>query len=458
MPLETTDGVELSLAACRQLCEYLGGTFKLESAPGLGSNFHFTLPVQIPPGESQLSLSPSATSLLNTPVPLFKPLAAGDIGARSTPGLLPESLSDIAGARVLLMQTQTNLRQTNCATLSALGIEVDQASDGAECLHQLEHNDYDLVMVEIAEPITSGLSITREIRRNWPDLALPIIALTCGTEELDLEQSLQSGINQHLDAAFTSDKVKLVLRRWVYRNITPSPQAGEPEPPAAIDAPRQQDSNPYKSQTTTEEASPATPNPSPLNAVLHADSASTRRKLASFCDTYNPTRVSMRQLIDMREHESAAILAHGVRSAAVYQGNSTMHLSANAVETALNTPDHQGLKKQADAFDRELQTMWRTTQQTLLRLAAEAPALKTENLLDMLERLAEQLCCDDHRAEQQADKLVGCLGTLAQHGLVTNLLNAIGETDYQAARTYLEQLRELIIARTQSSTAARKVP
>lgn len=162
-------GAGLGLAISKQLTELMGGTMTVETAPGRGSSFHFTIV-----GES------TALSWLHPSEPSRKTRAAGH-----------------SPLRILLAEDEAINRIVILGLLQHLGYQADFVNNGIEALQALDREVYDVVLMDVQMPGLDGLEATRRIRsapRNQPH----IIALTAHALAGDRERCLAAGMNDYL--------------------------------------------------------------------------------------------------------------------------------------------------------------------------------------------------------------------------------------------------------------------
>ena len=81
-----------------------------------------------------------------------------------------------AGCSGLVVDDDAMVRESVSATLSDLGVEVHEASDGLEGLEVLEHHpEIAVVVTDIAMPRLDGVSFVRRARALHPDLKVLFI-------------------------------------------------------------------------------------------------------------------------------------------------------------------------------------------------------------------------------------------------------------------------------------------
>ncbi len=187
-------GTGLGLAIARRLVGLMEGRLGVETRPGGGSTFWFSID-----------------------------LAAGDPSNLARP--LQTSASDqeksLAGRRVLLVDDAPEGRALFAAMLSQMGMKVDVAADGAEAVSAAAASRYDAILMDIAMPVMDGFEATRRIReRENGDEEVPIIALSAQAMDGILERCLDAGMDDHVAKPFTRDEVVAALNRWVPRGGT----------------------------------------------------------------------------------------------------------------------------------------------------------------------------------------------------------------------------------------------
>jgi len=143
-------GTGLGLAISNKLVNIMGSTLQIESEPGVGSNFYFTLKLKT---------------------------------ENADPGL-PVEISDIR--KVLVVDDNTNNRIIIQHMLLTRHIESELASNGLEAIDRLKNsNDYDVLIIDYNMPVLDGLDLIRMIRREslFPCDKQPIIFLHSSSDD-----------------------------------------------------------------------------------------------------------------------------------------------------------------------------------------------------------------------------------------------------------------------------------
>lgn len=119
--------------------------------------------------------------------------------------------------RILLVEDIDINRLIATSMLANLGVDIEDAANGAEAVAKFQDQRYDLVLMDCHMPVMDGYEATRQIREAEKRRGghVPVIALTASAMEGDREKCLSSGMDDFLAKPLQADS----LRRAVLRHL-----------------------------------------------------------------------------------------------------------------------------------------------------------------------------------------------------------------------------------------------
>jgi polar amino acid transport system substrate-binding protein len=129
--------------------------------------------------------------------------------------LNPELISQIRGARLLLVEDNEINRQVAQELLEGFGLDVTVAENGEEAIALLKEAQFDGVLMDMQMPVMDGVTATREIRKNPHFSKLPIIALTANVMVSEQNEFLDAGITDYIGKPIDPDRLVATLAKWV---------------------------------------------------------------------------------------------------------------------------------------------------------------------------------------------------------------------------------------------------
>lgn len=120
------------------------------------------------------------------------------------------------GRKVLLVDDDVRNIFALTSALEQKGAIVEIGRNGREAIERLEqHDDIDLVLMDVMMPEMDGFEATRLIRQQARWRKLPIIAVTAKAMKDDQQRCLQAGANDYLAKPIELDRLFSLIRVWL---------------------------------------------------------------------------------------------------------------------------------------------------------------------------------------------------------------------------------------------------
>jgi len=188
-------GTGLGLAICRKVVDLMGGTIKLQSQLGHGSEFVVKLPFKRE--VHGISHEPESPSHRYTSV---------------SRGIESHRL------HVLLVDDDEINRSFGQKMLHHLGVErVDVLETGEKVVEMLENETYDLIFMDCQMPVVNGFEATqrvREMEERNSLLRTPIIAITAKAMAGDREKCMEAGMDGYMVKPIRRKEVIRILEKF----------------------------------------------------------------------------------------------------------------------------------------------------------------------------------------------------------------------------------------------------
>lgn len=179
-------GTGLGLSISKSIVEQMGGQIGVESEPGEGACFWFT-------------------------VPMGTPEALPDSDTACPPRMTVQPASRSGRRPVLLIAEDTDSNYLLLSLMLRKEYEVIRAGDGEEVVRLCEQIQPDAVLMDIQMPVMDGLKATQQIRRSGS--RVPIIAVTAYAYDRDRQKALEAGCDEYLAKPLTGDTLRQTLHR-----------------------------------------------------------------------------------------------------------------------------------------------------------------------------------------------------------------------------------------------------
>jgi len=106
-------------------------------------------------------------------------------------------------ARVLLVEDEADIRELIRYSLAQAGLEVEEASDGAEALEKLRAFAPDLIVLDLMLPGMPGLEICRRLRSRADTARLPIMVVSARSNPSEKALGLAMGADDYVTKPFS---------------------------------------------------------------------------------------------------------------------------------------------------------------------------------------------------------------------------------------------------------------
>jgi CheY-like chemotaxis protein/HPt (histidine-containing phosphotransfer) domain-containing protein len=194
-------GTGLGLAISKELATLMGGVIGLDSKPGAGSRFWFTVTLQ-------RSSETAAEAIIE----------ARQLGPRH---VLHEPRTEIADSlprhKVLVVDDNEVNQFVAQRMLEQLGFLVDLAANGEQAIDASEKEDYAAILIDSQMPGMSGNAATRAIRsRESGAKHTPIIALTAKVMAHDQKKAFDAGVDDFLSKPVFIEDIAASLQRVLH--------------------------------------------------------------------------------------------------------------------------------------------------------------------------------------------------------------------------------------------------
>jgi len=117
---------------------------------------------------------------------------------------------------ILLVEDEENMHETLKLNLELEGYSVTSAFDGAQAMHAVQNEYFDLIIMDVMIPQIDGFNVTQNIRLTNTDV--PILILSAKNTSTDRVTGLKKGADDYLTKPFNLEELLLRVHKLISKN------------------------------------------------------------------------------------------------------------------------------------------------------------------------------------------------------------------------------------------------
>ena len=178
-------GTGLGLPICREIIEHHGGIIWMNSEPGVGSTFYFSVPLIGEASEQPIQLE----RILNSLKKQIKHSSHKNLEQAAT---------------ILVVDDDTPIRSLLRQELTEAGYNVAEAANGKAALDMVRIGKPDLIILDVMMPEINGFDVAAVLKNDPATMDIPIIILSIVQ---DKERGFRIGVDRYLTKPIDTEKL-----------------------------------------------------------------------------------------------------------------------------------------------------------------------------------------------------------------------------------------------------------
>jgi two-component system sensor histidine kinase/response regulator len=304
-----------------------------------------------------------------------------------------ETLQNLQGARVLLVEDNEINQQVAKEILEGGGLVITIASNGREAVDLVKSSEFEAVLMDVQMPVMDGYTATREIRMweaevreqitdknaqntdssfqhptsniQYPVSSIqhpvPIIAMTAHAMAGDEQKSLEAGMNGHVTKPIDPDQLFAALQKWIQpaavRTVVQKSLPASGGPPVH-GTPAEADQAQPEVQDDLPESLPGFDLTVGLSRLM-GNKRLYRKLLLDFGAKYGGTAAEIREALAANDFNRAHSLVHNLKGLAGNLAATELQAAAVAMEKLVKgqsaeTASNKELNRQVTALENTL--------------------------------------------------------------------------------------------------------